>query len=403
MPVKIEPGTARAPARDARRRDAPPTAEVAKRNEAADGGDAPIPKATYSGVDIAIIVVGCVAAIAAARFAEPLLVPVVAGIVLSYTLRPLVSALERVHVPRLAGAGLVIVALVALISATAWALRDDVSEMVAELPSAARKLRIAAAESARDAPGAIANVKAAAEELDRAAAETTGKPASAAPPPPSGASSQFQTLIDQNSSKALIVLSELFIAVALAFFLLAAGDTFRRKVAKLAGASLARRRVTVEALNEIDEQISAYMMSLLTINCLVALATWGALAWWGLPNPGMWGLIVGILHVIPYAGTVVSIALVGGAAFLHAGNFVDAAAAAAIVGVIAAVIGMGLATWLQGRACRINAVAAFIGVMFFGWLWGGWGLLLGMPILGVLKSIADRVESLASISELLGE
>ena len=49
----------------------------------------------------------------------------------------------------------------------------------------------------------------------------------------------------------------------------------------------------------------------------------------------------------------------------------------------------------------MNPVAVFIGVLFFGWLWGGWGLLLGVPILAVLKSIADRVESLQPVSELL--
>ena len=62
----------------------------------------------------------------------------------------------------------------------------------------------------------------------------------------------------------------------------------------------------------------------------------------------------------------------------------------------------GLTTWMQGRAARMNPVAVFIGVLFFGWLWGGWGLLLGVPILAVLKSIADRVEAMHPISELLG-
>ena len=68
---------------------------------------------------------------------------------------------------------------------------------------------------------------------------------------------------------------------------------------------------------------------------------------------------------------------------------------------IALLIGVGFTTWMQGRACRMNAVAAFVGVLFFGWLWGGWGLLLGMPLLAVLKSIADRVESMQAVREML--
>jgi len=64
-------------------------------------------------------------------------------------------------------------------------------------------------------------------------------------------------------------------------------------------------------------------------------------------------------------------------------------------------IGMGLTTWMQGKAAHMNPVAVFIGLLFFGWLWGGWGLLLGVPILAVIKSIADRVEAMQPISELL--
>jgi predicted PurR-regulated permease PerM len=64
---------------------------------------------------------------------------------------------------------------------------------------------------------------------------------------------------------------------------------------------------------------------------------------------------------------------------------------------------MGFNTWLQGRACRMNAVSVFVAVLLFGWLWGGWGLLLGAPIAAVVKAIADRVEGLGSFGELMGE
>ena len=88
------------------------------------------------------------------------------------------------------------------------------------------------------------------------------------------------------SGKALSVLAEISVAMLLALFLLAAGDTFRRKVAKIAGASLARRRVTVEVLDEIDGQIQVYMMTLLLTNVLIALSTWAALYALGLSDAG---------------------------------------------------------------------------------------------------------------------
>jgi len=149
---------------------------------------------------------------------------------------------------------------------------------VAELTAAARKLRFATAEAGRQPSGPMSHVKAAAAELDRAVAEATGKAPPVGDPRATGFVVQLQGYAAEPSGRALIVLSQIFIALLFAFFLLAAGDTFRRKVARIAGASLARRRVTVEVLNEIDSQFPAYMLTLLIANVLIALAAWAGLA-----------------------------------------------------------------------------------------------------------------------------
>jgi predicted PurR-regulated permease PerM len=351
-------------------------------------------------IELTTLVIAIVVAVGAARIAEPFLVPVVAGILLSYALRPLVTLLERGRVPRVVAAALVMSVLVGLLTAIGYTIRDDVTAAVAELPGAARKLRIAVTQSASE-PGPMTHVKEAAKELDRAAAEASGSRPVAAPPP-DRVVSQVQTFVEAQYAKAMTVVTEIVFALLLAFFLLASGDTFRRKVAKLAGDSLARRRVTVEVLNEIDAQVQRYLWTLLFANALIALATWGAMALLGLPNAGMWGAITGVLHVIPYAGAALATFGIGVAMFLHSGSIASALIAMAVVAVIATLIGIVYLSWLQGRASRMNAVAVFIGVLFFGWLWGGWGLLIGMPILAVLKSISDRVDSMRPVSELLG-
>lgn len=361
------------------------------------------PPAKYTALEIATITIAVVAAIAAARVAAPFIVPVVLGILLAYTLRPLVNALEHIRVPRLAAAAVVVITVVTLLVTAAWGLRDNVGAAVAELPAAARKVRQMAAESARDSQSTMSNVKAAAAELDRAAAEATGKPgAPVAPTPaPTGVGNQLQGFLATQGSRVAIVIGELLVGFLLAFFLLVSGDTFRRKLARLAGASLARRRITVEVLNEIDTQIQGYMLTLLLSNLLIAGVTWGGLALLGVSNAGMWGAVVGVLHIIPYAGTLIAAVLVGFATLLDANSVSSALAAMGMVFTIAVIIGIGLTTWMQGRACHLNVVATFIGVLFFGWLWGGWGLLLGLPLLAVLKSIADRVDAMQHVRELL--
>jgi predicted PurR-regulated permease PerM len=328
-------------------------------------------------------------------------VPVVAGILLSYTLRPMVSALERIRVPRLVGACVVMAALVATASASLYAISGEFNDALASLPNAARKVRHAVANVGNSPTGAVTNVKAAAAELDRAAAEATGKPA-VADKQPASLTTQLQGWIADGSGHLVGIMTQIFIALLLAFFLLAAGDTFRRKMARLAGESLARRRVTVEVLNEVDTQIQRYMATLLVTNVLIALLTWAGLSLVHLPNAGMWGAVTGVLHVIPYAGTVIATAAVGVVALAELGGIGDAMMAMAVVIVVAEVTGLGFATWLQGRSAHMNPVATFLGVLFFGWLWGGWGLLLGMPMLAVLKTISDRVEAMKPVSELLG-
>ncbi len=362
----------------------------------------PVLAPKFTAIEIATVTVAVVIAVAGARLAEAFLVPVIVGILLSYTLRPLVSALERRRVPRLAGAALVIAILAGLVTATGYAIRADVNNAVAELPGAARKLRLATADAVRKSDSPITNVKAAAAELDRAASAATGDKAPAAETAPANnMAGQIQSFVSAQTAKALAVISEMLVAILLAFFLLVSGDTFRRKVAHLAGDSLARRRITVEVMDEIDTQIQRYMVTLLVANGLIALATWGVLLALGLPNSGMWGAFAGVLHFIPYVGTVVTAAGVGIAMFAYSGSFSDAALAIALVGGVAVIIGMGLTTWMQGRTSRMNPVAVFVGILFFGWLWGGWGLLLGVPILAVAKSISDRVESLHPVSEFL--
>jgi predicted PurR-regulated permease PerM len=383
-----------------KRAPAPAPERPAEPAEDAAAIAAPVLAPKLTIIELATLLIAVLFAIAAARVAEPFLVPVVAGILLSYALRLPVTLLERGRVPRMAAAALVMSVLVGLLSGIGYAISDDVSGAVAELPAAARKLRVAITQSAAQ-PGPITHVKEAAKELDRAAAEASGGKAAPAPPPDKVVS-QVQTFVDAQYAKAMTVATEIVFALLLAFFLLAAGDTFRRKVAKLAGESLARRRVTVEVLNEIDSQVQRYLWTLLAVNVLIALATWGALAMLGLPNAGMWGAITGVLHVIPYAGAAVATFGVGVAMFLHSGSIASAVVAMTAVIIIATLLGIVYLSWLQGRASSMNAVAVFVGVLFFGWLWGGWGLLLGLPILAVVKSISDRVESMRPLSELLG-
>jgi predicted PurR-regulated permease PerM len=197
-------------------------------------------------------------------------------------------------------------------------------------------------------------------------------------------------------------LYELGLAALFAFFLLAADDTFRRKLVSLAGPTLTARRITVEILDEIDKQVQRYLLVMLITNVLIAIAVWASLLALGLERAAMWGAIAGVLHVIPYVGSALTAIAIGIAAFLQFGTLGAAAGAALVVFAIAVALGMGFMSWLQGRATQLNTVAVFVALLFFGWLWGGWGLLLGAPLVSIVKTIADRIPALAPLGAMLG-
>jgi predicted PurR-regulated permease PerM len=202
---------------------------------------------------------------------------------------------------------------------------------------------------------------------------------------------------------AFAFLGQCAVVFFITFFLLASGDTFRRKIVKLAGPRLSQKRITVQALDEITDQIQRYLVVQLAVSVLVGVLTW--LAFWalGLEQAAVWGVVAGVTNLIPYLGAV----LVGGASALVAFIQFGALDMGLLVGAssfgIHTVIGNLLTPWWMGRASRMSPFAVFVSVLVFGWLWGIWGLLLGVPILMVVKSICDRVEELNAIGELLGD
>jgi predicted PurR-regulated permease PerM len=347
-------------------------------------------------VDVSVIGLGAIAILALLRWAEAFFIPVVAGILLAYALRPVVVALERLRLPRSLSASAVLVLVVAALCGGIYVLSDDFERAVATLPDAARKIRLVLEESRREQRSPIAHVQRAAEELEQAAFEQPGpkqtaarRPAAPAAEP--GVALQVQQFVLKQAASALAVLSQLGLAVLLAFFLLLAGDSFRRKLMHLVGPSLARKRMTIEMLEEIDVHVQRYMFVTMVTNVAIAVAVIALAAAFGLDNPVAWGIAAGLLHLVPYAGAALAAVALAIGGLLQFGTPASAALLGAGTLVIAVAIGMVFQTWLQSRASQVNAVAVFVGLLFFGWLWGAWGLVLGAPLISIAKTIADRV------------
>jgi len=168
------------------------------------------------------------------------------------------------------------------------------------------------------------------------------------------------------------------------------------------GPSLTRKKDAIHILDEITVQIQRFLLTMLVSNSLVGVFTWLAFKALGLEQAGVWGVVAGVLHSIPYLGPA-SVAITSGmAAFLQFGSLLNALAITGASLLVTGVVGFVFMPWLQSRFAGVNAAVLFIALLFFGWLWGAWGLLLGAPLVAIAKVICDGVESLKPVGELLG-
>ncbi|MEP7206149.1 MAG: AI-2E family transporter [Casimicrobiaceae bacterium] len=356
---------------------------------------------------VSLAILAVLAVIFTLRWASAVFIPIAIAVFLRYALMPIVDWLRRkAAVPLPLGAAFAVILLVGGVSWAAGLLYEQTLEVIDMLPKAVRKFEASMRQQAYERPGAIEKLKEAAAEIDKAA-KTAAAPANAPPQPAtqpkaeSPAAPHVSDFVWIGTWGAVSAAGEAVVVIALAYFLMVAGDTFKRKLVRISGDTLAKKRITVQILHDIDDQVQRYLLVQVSTSALLGLLSWIAFYFLGLPNAAFWGVGAGVLHLIPYVGPTVAIALTGIVAYLE---FPDVARVMAVVGtalVLTGVIGLLLVPWLTERVSRVHAVAVFIALLFWGWLWGFWGLLLGVPIVMALKAVCEHVEDLQPIAELL--
>ncbi len=356
--------------------------------------------------DLATVILATLAVIFALEWAQSFVISLLLGILFAYTLNPLVAWLERIRIPRVAGTVIVMVGVVGAIALGTYSLRGQVQTILEQLPTAVSKLSASLAASPRGEASTLQKVQTAASEIEKA---TTPAPdTTTAPRKPVTVvvvdTPRFKigNYLWANSGGVAGMIGQGAMVIFLTLFLLISGDTFKRKLVRLAGPSLSNRKITVRVLDDINHSIQRYMLMLLATNLLLALLTWITMRWIGLENAGVWAVTAGLLHIIPYLGPIVTAAGIGLAAFVQFDSVSTGLLVAAASMAIATVIGTFVTTWMTGRIASMNTVAVFVSLLFWGWLWGIWGMLLSVPITAIVKVVAQRVDRLEHVAELLG-
>ena len=356
---------------------------------------------------LAIGILASLATVFALSWAQAFLVPLLLGIVIAYTLNPLVSWLERVRIPRAVGTAVVMAGVIATVALCTYSLRGQMQTIIEQLPEAATKFSTALARVRKSQNDTLQKIQSAATEVETAAARATG--GAVAPRQPAThvivdlPKFRLSDYLWAGSMGAVGAMGQAAMVVFLVFFLLLGGDTFKRKLVRVTGPSLSKRKITVHILDDINGSIQKYMLMLLATNLLVVLLSWMAFHAIGLENAGAWAVAAGIFHIVPYLGPAIAAAATAMAAFMQFDSFAMALLTGGAVLLVATFVGTFVTTWMTGRIAHMNSAAVFVSLLFWGWLWGIWGMLLSIPIIVIVKVVSQHVEQLHPLAELLGE
>ena len=328
------------------------------------------------------------------RYAQAVIIPIVLGILISHALEPLVGLSSGCGSRVPLAAAIVLVTVVSAGGVMLYQLRYQATEIVEQLPEGARRLRRIIEGNRRSDDTAIEKVQKAATELERAAN-------AAAPTPAPGSAPRVQ--LEQAPFRVSRV-SGLGIVEPVRGRDAGRDDPVPGVLPARVGRPVSpqaredRRSVTGEEEDhppdprEIDYQIERFLIVQLFTSAVVGVATWLALRWIGFEQAAFWGLIAGVFNSIPYFGPVLVTGAIGVVAFLQFGEVRPILLAAGSALVITTLEGFLLTPFLSSRAARMNAVAVFVGLLFWGWVWGVWGALLAVPMLMIVKAVCDRVE-----------
>ena len=328
------------------------------------------------------------AMLAMAYVAQEIILPLVFAVMLNLLMQPTLRVLERLRVPKTLGALLLILVLFATIVGLGTAIYGPAEGWIAKLPEGIPRLKERL--SFLNAPiSALQTFLKAADNF-----EAVGASKSAAGPLNGGA------ILSSVFAGTRSFASGLFTTVLFLYFLLVSGDSFLRRFVELLPRFKSKRQA-VDIAQQIERDISAYLITITGMNMLVGAATAVVMWWTGVGDPVLWGTVAFILNFVPILGPISGLIIFLFAGLLSIDSTLRALLPMALYGAIHLIEGETVTPILLARRFTLNPVIVILSLAFWYWLWGVPGAVLSTPILAVTKIVCDRVRPLAALGHIL--
>ena len=328
-------------------------------------------------------------AAAALYFARAFFMPVTLAFLLALTLTPIVRFLRKRGIPEVVSATLLVLLSIFIFASAGYLLSGPVIDLINNSSRIGQQL------TERLAPfkqplGRVMDMSHQLEALTETSQEPGVQKVAVAP---SG-------ILSTAAGNLLEAGTSITIVFVLSLFLLASGTLFYEKIVQ-SFATLSQKKLALRVVYDVEQEISHYLLTVAVINAglgaVIGLGLWGL----GMPNPMVWGAAAALLNFLPYVGALMTITLVAVIALISFDTIAYALLAPAFVLLCDIVEGQFVTPMVVGRRLEINAVAIFIAIAFWSWLWGFVGALMAVPLLVVVKVFCDHFEGLSHVGNFL--
>ncbi|WP_417825006.1 AI-2E family transporter [Thalassospira lucentensis] len=332
-----------------------------------------------------VLSLGCI------YIAQDLLFPITLAFLLSLVFSPVVRTFARVRIPRVLTAFTIVLGLTATAIAGVYGLSGPVSGWIDEAPQIERQLRLRLADlgepldKLRDAQKQVSEATDQNNEGDDVQKVVVAEP----------------NLISQAAQGAPGIATGIALMLVLLLFILSGGDLVYEKMVR-ALPTFGDRRKGLRIAHDVEREVSRYLATISAINIILGSVIGTLMAVIGMPNPFLWGVAAAVLNFVPVLGALCGVMLVGVVALVSVQTTSEALLAPALYLACTALEGQLITPALVGNRLRINSIAIILAIAFWGWLWGFVGVLVAVPLLIVTSVIANHVEGLGGLRELLG-
>jgi len=327
------------------------------------------------------------ALLAAVYVAAEIVLPLVLAVVLKLLLQPAMRLLERWHLPRILAALLLILAVFGTIVGLGAAIASPASTWAAKLPQGIPRLQ-----------ERLSFLQAPINTLQRflQQVEDYGQPAGA----PAAVSAEGSTLMTKLFTGTRNFASGFFTTILFLFFLLVSGDTFLRRLVEILP-SFSNKRQAVDISQQVESDISAYLVTITLMNATVGIATAVVMRLTGIGDPILWGAVAFLLNFVPILGPIFGVVIFLLAGLLTNDTLWQALLPAGLYLGIHLIEGETITPMLLAKRFTLNPVLVIISLVFWFWMWGAPGAILSVPMLAITKIICDRVRPLAAFGHFL--